>query len=80
MTSVDHVELRRWLVDCRVLARDGYGRAYTLGAPSPHIAALIGALAGADLRAHGAAARARDVQAREERKRQWVARGEGHPT
>ena len=30
--SVDHVELRRWLVDCRVLARDDYGRAYALGA------------------------------------------------
>lgn len=80
MLSVDHVELRRWLVDCRVLARDDYGRAYTLGAPSPDIAALIAALAGADLRAQGAAARARDAQAREERKRHWVARGEGQPT
>ena len=80
MLSVDHVELRRWLVDCRVLARDDYGRAYTLGAPSPDIAALIAALAGADLRAQGAAARARDAQAREERKRNWAARGEGQPT
>jgi len=79
MLSVDHVELRRWLVDCRVLARDDYGRAYALGAPSPDIAALIAALSGADLRAHGTAARARDAQAREERKRQWVARGEGRP-
>jgi hypothetical protein len=80
MLAVDHVELRRWLVDCQILARDDYGRAYTLGAPSPDIAALAAALSGVDLRAHGAAARAEDARARDERKRQWVARGEGHPT
>jgi hypothetical protein len=80
MLAVDHVELRRWLVDCRVLARDDYGRAYTPGVPSPEIAALIAALSGTDLRAHVAAARARDAQAREERKRQWAARAEGQPT
>ena len=39
MLAVDHVELRRWMVDCRVLDRDDYGRAYTLGEPSPEIAA-----------------------------------------
>ena len=80
MLAVDHVELRRWLVDCCVLARDDYGRAYALRAPLPDIAALIAALSGADLRAHGDAARLRDAQAREERKRHWVARGEGQPT
>ena len=51
MLAVDHVELRRWLVDCRVLDRDDYGRAYTLGEPSPEIAALAAALSGTDLRA-----------------------------
>jgi len=80
MLAVDHVELRRWLVDCRVLARDDYGHAYALGAPSADIAALAAALSGADLRAHGDAARLRDAQAREERKRQWMAREEGQPT
>jgi len=80
MLAVDHVELRRWLVDCCVLARDDYGRAYALGAPSADIAALAAALSGADLRAHGDAARLRDAQAREERKRQWMAREEGQPT
>ena len=80
MLAVDHVELRRWMIDCRVLARDDYGRAYALGAPSADIAALAAALSGTDLRTHGAAARVRDAQAREERKRQWVARGEGQPT
>ncbi|MEO8755812.1 MAG: DUF2087 domain-containing protein, partial [Casimicrobiaceae bacterium] len=33
MVAVDHVELRRWLVDSGVLTRDGFGRAYTPGAP-----------------------------------------------
>jgi hypothetical protein len=80
MLAVDHVELRRWLVDCRVLARDDYGRAYTRGAPSEDIAALAVELSGTDLRAHVAAVRARNAQVREERKRQWSARAEGQPT
>ena len=80
MLTVDHVELRRWLVDGQVLARDDYGRAYALGVPSPEIAALAAALSGVDLRAHGAAARTRDAQAREKRKRQWAEREEGQPT
>ena len=78
--AVDHVELRRWLVDGQVLARDDYGRAYALGVPSPEIAALAAAVSGVDLRAHGAAARTRDAQAREKRKRQWAEREEGQPT
>jgi hypothetical protein len=78
MLAIDHVELRRWMVDCRVLDRDDYGRAYSLGEPSPQIAAVVAALSGIDLRALAATARARDAQAREERKRQWagVARDE----
>jgi hypothetical protein len=70
--AVDHVELRRWLVDCRVLARDDYGRAYALATPAPEIAALVPALSGVDLAAVAAAARARDAKAREERKQRWV--------
>ena len=31
MLDVDHVELRRWLVDTGALARDGFGRAYARG-------------------------------------------------
>jgi hypothetical protein len=80
MLAVDHVELRRWLVDCRALDRDDYGRAYVRGEPAPEIAALIAALTGTDLRALAAAARARDALLREERKRQWTARGEGQTT
>jgi len=44
MLAVDHVELRRWLVDTGVLTRDGFGRAYTPGVPSPAIAVAIEAL------------------------------------
>ncbi len=71
MLAVDHVELRRWLVDCRVLARDDYGRAYALGTPAPEIAVFVGLLSGVDLAAIGDAARSRDSKAREERKRKW---------
>ena len=73
MLAVDHVELRRWLVDCRVLVRDDYGRAYALGEPAPEIAALAAALTGADLAGVAADARARNAREREERKRKWTA-------
>jgi hypothetical protein len=73
MLAVDHVELRRWLVDCSVLVRDDYGRTYALGEPAPEIAALAALLSGADLAQVAADARARDAKAREERKRKWNA-------
>ncbi len=41
MLEVDHVELRRWLVDTRLLTRDGFGRAYARGSPAPEAAALV---------------------------------------
>ena len=75
--AVDHVELRRWLVDCRVLARDDYGHAYALAAPAPEFALLASTLSGVDLAAVAASARARDAQARDERKRKWAATAQG---
>src|SRR5664279_5619536 len=45
MLAVDHVEFRRWLVDCRVLDRDGFGHAYRVGAPDPEIRAFAAELA-----------------------------------
>ncbi len=75
MLAVDHVELRRWLVDCHVLVRDDYGRAYALGRPVTEIAAIAAALSGVDLAQIAAEARARDAKAREERKRKWSAAG-----
>ncbi len=74
MLATDHVELRRWLVDCRVLERDGYGRAYALGDhPREDIAAAASELAGVDLDALTRAAREADVVRRAERKARWQA-------
>ena len=71
MLATDHVELRRWLVDFRVLARDGYGRVYTAGAPAADLAALIKELTGIDLAAAGRLAREREAAQRAARKERW---------
>jgi hypothetical protein len=71
MLATDHVELRRWLVDFRVLARDGYGRVYTAGTPAAEISALIDELAGIDLATVARAAREREAARRVERKERW---------
>jgi len=68
MLRIDHVELRRWLVDAGFVSRDGFGRAYVRGeAAEARAADLLGAgspyeldAAVADLRA----AKAADRQAR----------------
>ena len=73
MLAVDHVELRRWLVDNGVLVRDGFGRAYTRGEPREAVALAMDELAGADLAAIVGDARRRDAGKREERKRLWQA-------
>jgi hypothetical protein len=72
MLAVDHVELRRWMVDNGVLARDGYGRVYTRGNARAEIAEAMRCLGGQDLAAIVADARARDIAKREARKAQWV--------
>ena len=78
MLGTDHVELRRWLVDFRVLARDGYGRVYTAGTPAERIAGFIAQLAGVDLAAVARAAREDDAAKRAQRKERWQAAvGEG---
>ena len=73
MLATDHVELRRWLVDNGVLARDGFGRAYTRGAPRDEIALAMKELAGVDVAKTVAEARERDASRRVERKRAWQA-------
>jgi hypothetical protein len=74
MLATDHVELRRWLVDCRVLERDGFGRAYALGdRPDDDVAAARSGLAGVDLAALARAARDADAARRAERKARWQA-------
>jgi hypothetical protein len=76
MLDVDHVELRRWLVDTGVLARDGFGRAYAHGAPGPAIEAAVRALAGADLAALVRDAREAEAVRRDARRTQWAKRPE----
>ena len=73
MLAVDHVELRRWLVDNAVLVRDGFGREYARGQPRAEIADAMGELLGADLRKIVGEARTRDASRRAERKRMWQA-------
>ena len=71
MLATDHVELRRWLVDFGLLARDGYGHVYTAGAPAADLAALIKELSGIDLAAAGRTAREREAAQRAARKERW---------
>jgi len=72
MLAVDHVELRRWLVDNAVLARDGYGRVYTRGTPRAEIVHALDALATHDLAATVGKARVDEAARRQARKAQWA--------
>ena len=71
LLATDHVELRRWLVDFRLLERDGYGRVYRAGTPMPEIALLVVQLTGTDLAAIARNARDGDAARRAERKDRW---------
>ena len=77
MLDVDHVELRLWLVDTGVLARDGFGRAYALGAPRADVAAAIAALSPHDPDAIARTAREHEAARRAARKAQWGAAARG---
>ena len=71
MLDVDHVELRRWLVDLNILSRDAYGRAYSL-APLPlRLVNLAADVAGVDFSREFADANARESQKRAARKMAW---------
>jgi hypothetical protein len=72
MLDVDHVELRRWLVDCGLLARDGYGRRYVRAAPPPPFADAVAALESIDGAAVARAARDDDAARRAARKARWL--------
>jgi len=74
MLATDHVELRRTLVDCRLLRRDDYGRRYGRGAVPHAWQAALDALAVVDLAAEARAIRAADAQRRADRKAQWERR------
>lgn len=74
MLASDHVELRRTLVDCRLLRRDGYGRRYGRGGVPHAWEAPLAALADIDLAAEASAARTAEAQRRAQRKAQWEQR------
>ena len=81
MLATDHVELRRVLIDCRLLRRDGYGRRYGRGAVPQAWQAALAALAGIDLAAEARAARTADARRRAQRKAQWERRvGQATPS
>lgn len=77
MMGVDHVELRRWLVDNAVLARDGFGREYARSAPRAEIARAMADLSGHDLATLVSGARTRDAERRAARKREWQQKAQG---
>ncbi len=80
MVEVDHVELRRWLVDTGLVRRDGYGRHYTRAEPVPDaFAHALAGLAGVDLALLAAEARESEREARESRQATWRARRDTTP-
>ena len=78
--GIDHVELRRWLVDCRWMQRDGFGREYRrvpalqLAQPQQEIAAALSLV---DLGSWVNDLRRAAAARREQRRRAWEARGTG---
>jgi hypothetical protein len=74
MLATDHVELRRWLVDLKLVERDGYGRAYRRATPPAAMAAAVAAMAAIDPVATAADARASHARERTERRARHEAR------
>jgi len=79
MLATDHVDLRRWLVDCRLLERDGFGRRYVRAVAPEGFATTVEGLRGADLAAIARDACTADAQTRAERKARWTAAQGGTP-
>jgi hypothetical protein len=74
--GVDHVELRRWLVDAGWLQRDGFGREYRRVNPpalAPPQQALAKALMGMNTESWVAERRATQDATRQARRQAWVA-------
>lgn len=71
MLDVDYVELRRWLVDLKILSRDAYGRAYLLAPVPLRLAELNANVAGVDFGREFADANTQESQKRAARKMAW---------
>jgi hypothetical protein len=75
---IDHVELRRWLVDCGWMQRDGFGREYRR-VPAQELAQsqqeIAAALEAVDLGSWVNDLRSAAAARREQRRRAWEVRG-----
>ena len=71
MLDVDHVELRRWLVDLAILVRDPYGHAYLVAAVPARLVTLDADTVKLDFKRECADANARESQKRAARKAAW---------
>lgn len=71
MLDVDHVELRRWLVDVSIIARDASGRAYSVAPLPAHLSILNADIAQLDFAREFADANTREAQKRAARKAAW---------
>lgn len=71
MLDADHVELRRWLVDMAILARDAYGRAYSVASLPAHLSRLNTEIEQLDFAREFADANTREAQKRAARKAAW---------
>jgi len=76
--GIDHVELRRWLVDCGWMQRDGFGREYRR-VPAQELAQsqqeIAAALEAVDLGSWVNDLRSAAAARREQRRRAWEVRG-----
>ena len=72
MLEVDHVELRRWLVDFAILARDAYGHAYTLAPTPARLQKMEIDFAGIDFKREFVDANAAELHKRATRKAAWL--------
>ena len=71
MLDVDHVELRRWLVDLAIFTRDAYGKAYSLAGVPARLQTLAAEVADVDFNREFADANALESQTRAARKAAW---------
>ncbi len=75
MLAVDHVELRRWLVDLMIVSRDAYGLAYELAPVPTRLAKLDEELTAVDFRREFRLANDQEMQKRAARKAAWQQAG-----
>ena len=72
MLAIDHVELRRWLVDLGLVVRDRAGSRYSRGELTPAYTATARELAGIDLGQAATDAIEDDKTQRAQRKARWL--------